>query len=70
MAKRVLLWFCVIYLVCGLTVSSLLAWAVPATNLAGRAYLVAIWPAMVAAGTFHAPQLPIPEWCFSFKERP
>jgi hypothetical protein len=65
--KRVLIGFAVFYAIGGLFVSSCLAYAVPATNIYGRLYLAAIWPAMVSAGTLHTPTPPIPDWCFTFK---
>jgi hypothetical protein len=64
--KKIIFGFATFYLVCGLTVSSLLAYALPATSISGRLYLIVIWPAMVSAGSFHTPTPPIPAWCFSF----
>jgi low temperature requirement protein LtrA len=67
LTKKILIGAATLYLIGGLIVSSCLAYAVPATSLAGRAYLTLIWPAMVGHANFHTPQPPIPAWCFDFK---
>ncbi len=54
-----------LYLVPGVLLSSALAYATPATSLAGRAYLTALWPFWLAQPVFHY-ELPVPAWCFDF----
>lgn len=59
--------FLVIYLCLGLVVSCVMAYAVPSTNLKGRAYLAAFWPAMIKGSPFKAP-FECGASCFTFKK--
>jgi hypothetical protein len=57
------------YLVAGLSLGTAMQSAIPAMSGLGVAYYAATWPAWIAAGITHSPRpLPIPAWCFDFKE--
>lgn len=53
------------YLGLGVVYSSILAWAVPATSIAGRVYLTILWLPFLLQKPLRY-ELDIPAWCFSF----
>ena len=65
--RRILIGVAGVYLGIGAALSTFLGYACPAVSVAGHIYYALAWPAFVAAGGFHAPQPPIPAWCFNFK---
>ena len=59
--------FIVTYLAIGLTLGSIMAYALPAFNIFGVLYYALFWPMFVLQGTFGIPiNWPIPYWVFSF----
>ena len=53
------------YLGLGVVYSSILAWAVPATSIAGRLYLTVMWLLFWLQRPLGY-ELNVPAWCFSF----
>lgn len=53
------------YLLVGAVFGAAMMQAIPATNLAGAAYIAVTWPAWLKGSPI---KLPVPSWAFTFKD--